>query len=72
MLARLKSLNISSPRNARTLILVQKYFYIWGIDAIKIFSELVRGFRVIPIFHFFGILRYFSFLGLSREPFEIH
>ena len=33
-----------------------KYFYmLWGIDAIK----------------FFSLLKNFSFLGLSREPFEI-
>ena len=53
------------------MILMLKHFYIWGIDAIKIFSELVGGFGVIPIFHFFEILKNFSFLGLSREPFEI-
>ena len=66
-----KSLNISRSRNARTLILVPKHFYIWGIDAIKISSELVGSFGVLPIFHFFEILKNFSFLGLSREPFEI-
>ena len=43
----------------------------WGIDAIKIFSELVGGFVVIPMLHFFEIFKHFSFLGLSRGPFEI-
>ena len=70
-MSRPKSLNISRSTNARALILVSKHFYIWGIDAIKIVSELVRGFWVIPIFHFFEILKNFSFLGLSRGPFEI-
>ena len=70
-MSRPKSLNISRSPNARALILVSKHFYIWGIDAIKIVSELVGGFGVIPIFHFFEILKNFSFLGLSREPFEI-
>ena len=44
---------------------------IWGIDAIKIFSELVGDFKNNPIFHFFEILKNFSFLRLSRELFEI-
>ena len=39
-----KSLNITRSQNARALILVPKYFYIWGIDAITIFTELVGGF----------------------------
>ena len=43
----------------------------WGIDEIKIFSELIGSFGAIPIFHFFEILNNLSFLGLSREPFEI-
>ena len=68
-LSRPKSLNISRSPNARALILVPKHFYIWGIDAIKIVSELVGGggggVGVIPIFHFFEILKNFSFLGLS-------
>ena len=66
-----KLLNISRSPNARALILVPKHFYIWGIDAIKIFSELVRGFAVILIFHVFETLKNFGFLGLSREPYEI-
>ena len=73
-MSRPKSLNISRSPSARALILVSKHFYIWGIDAIKIVSELVGGgggVGVIPIFHFFEILKNFSFLGLSREPFEI-
>ena len=70
-MSRPKSLNISRSPNARAPILVPKHFYIWGVDTIKIFSELVEGFRVIPIFPFFEILKHFSFLGLSREPFEI-
>ena len=70
-MSRPKSLNISRSPNARALILVPKHLYIWGIGAIKIFLELVWGFGVIPIFHFFEILRNFSFLGLSRESFEI-
>ena len=70
-MSRPKSLNISRSSNARAPILVSKHFYIWGIDAIKIVSELVGGFGVISIFHFFEILKNFSFLGLSREPFEI-
>ena len=71
-MSRPKSLNISKSPNARALILVSKHFYIWGsIDANKIVSELVGGFGVIPIFHFFEILKNFSSLGLSREPFEI-
>ena len=41
------------------------------IDAIKINSDLVGGFGVIPVFHFLEILKNFSFLGLSREPFDI-
>ena len=36
-MSRHKSLNISRSPNARALILVPKHFYIWGIDAIKIF-----------------------------------
>ena len=68
---RSKSLNMSRSQNARDLILVPKYFYIWGIDAIKFFLELVKGFWSDPIFHFFEIMKNFSFLGLSREPFEI-
>ena len=39
-----KSLNISRSPNDRAFILVPKHFYIWGIDAIKIVSELVGGF----------------------------
>ena len=35
------SLNVLRSPNARALILVPKHFYIWGIDAIKFFSELV-------------------------------
>ena len=60
-MSRPKSLNISRSPNARALILVSKHFYIWDIDAIKIFSELVGGFKVIPIFFFFEILKNFSF-----------
>ena len=41
-MSRLKSLNIWRSPNARALILVPKYFYIWGIDAINFFSKLVR------------------------------
>ena len=67
-MSRPKSLNISRSPNARAVILVPKHFYISGIDAVKIFSELVGGFGVIPIFHFFEILKNFSFFGLSREP----
>ena len=67
-MSRPQSLNISRSPNARALILVSKHLYIWDIDAIKIFSELVGGFGVIPIFHFFEILKNFSFFGLSREP----
>ena len=43
-MSRPKSPNISRSPNAKALILVPKYFYIWGIDAIKIFSELVERF----------------------------
>ena len=43
-MSRPKSLNISRYPNARALILVSEHFYIWGIDAIKIFLELVEGF----------------------------
>ena len=43
-MSRPKSLNISRSPNARALILVSKHFYIWGIDAFKIVSELVGGF----------------------------
>ena len=70
-MSRPKSLNISRSPNARALILVSKHFYIWGVDDIKIFSELVKGFYSYPHFHFFEILKNFIFLGLSREPFEI-
>ena len=59
-MSRSKSVNISGSPNARALI------SIWGIDAIKVFSELVWGFELIPIFHFFESLKNFSFLGLSR------
>ena len=38
---------------------------------LKLFQNWSGGFGVIPIFHFFEILKNFSFLGLSREPFEI-
>ena len=38
---------------------------------LKLFQNWSGGFKVIPIFHFFEILKNFSFLGLSREPFEI-
>ena len=71
-MSRPKSIIMSRSQNARALILVPKYFYVWGTDDIKFFSELVKkGFRVIPIFHFFEIVKNFSFLGSSREPFEI-
>ena len=46
-------------QNARALILVPKYFSIWGIDAIKIFSELVEGFQSYPE----NPLRYVSVSG---------
>ena len=36
---------------------------------LKFFQNWSEGFGVIPIFHFFEVLRNFSFLGLSREPF---
>ena len=42
--------NPQKSPNARTLMLVPKHFYIWGIDAIKIFSELVKEFRSYPHF----------------------
>ena len=66
-MSRPKSLNTSRFPNARALILLSKHFYIWGIDATKIVSELGGGggVEIIPIFHFFEIL------GLSREPYEI-
>ena len=48
-----KSLNISRSPNARALIFVSKYFYIWGIDAITFFSELVGGFWSYPYFSLF-------------------
>ena len=71
-MSRPKSLNISRPPNARALILVPKYFYIWGIDAFKNFFRIGQGvLKLSPIFHFFEILRNFSFLGLFRKPFEI-
>ena len=35
------------------------------------FQNWSGGFGVIPNFHFFEVLKNFSFLGLSREPFEI-
>ena len=38
---------------------------------LKLFQNWSGGFGVIPIFHFFEILKNFSFLGLSRETFEI-
>ena len=60
-MSRPKSLNISRSPHARALILVPKHFYIWGIEAIKIFSELVGGFKVITIFHFFEILKKITF-----------
>ena len=69
-MSRPKSLNMSRSQNARALILVPKYFYIWGIDAIKIFSELVKGFWSFPHFSLFEIVKNVIFLGLSREPFE--
>ena len=56
-----KSLNISRSPNARTLILVSKHFYIWGIDTTKIFSELVRGFYSYPHFSLFWNFEKFQF-----------
>ena len=38
---------------------------------LKLFQNWSGGVIVIPICHFFEILKNFSFLGLSREPFEI-
>ena len=72
-MSRPKSLNISRSPNARALILVSKHFYIWGIDAIKIFSELVGRFWSHPHFSRFWNFEKFQFFGiiLSREPFEI-
>ena len=52
-MSRPKSLNISRSPNAKALILVSKHFYIWGIDAIKIVSELVGGFWSYPHFSLF-------------------
>ena len=37
---------------------------------LKFFHNWSGGFRVNPIFHFFEVLKNFSFLGLSREPFD--
>ena len=42
-------------KNPPNIILVPKYFYIWGINDIKIFSELIVGFWSYPHFHFFKI-----------------
>ena len=55
-MSRPKSQNISRSPNARTLILEPKHFYTWGIDAIKIFLELVEGFWSFEKFQFFGII----------------
>ena len=38
---------------------------------LKLFQNWSGGFKVIPIFFFFEILKNFSFFRLSREPFEI-
>ena len=64
-----KSLNISRSPNARALVLVPKHFY-GALMLLKLFQNWSGGFGVIPIFHFFEILKNFSFLGLSREPFD--
>ena len=63
-MSRHKSLNISRSPNARALILVSKHFYIWGIDAIKIFSELVGGFWSYPHFSLFWNFEKFQFFGI--------
>ena len=47
------ALNHLRSSNARALILVPKHLYIWGIDAIKIVSELVGGFWSYPHFSLF-------------------
>ena len=52
-MSRPKSLNISRSPHARALILVRKHFYIWGIDAIKIFLELIGVFCIYPPFFTF-------------------
>ena len=48
--------------------MVSKHFYIWGIDAIKIVSEFLGGFGVIPIFHFFEILKISVFCDYLESP----
>ena len=35
---------------------------------LKLFQNWSGGFGVVPIFHFFEILKNFSIFGLSREP----
>ena len=58
-----KSLNISRSSHARTLILVPNYFYIWGIDAINIFLELVGGLWSYPHFSLFWNFEKFQFFS---------
>ena len=60
-MSRPKSLNISRSPNAGALILVPKYFYIWGINAIKIFLELAEGFWSYFHFSFFWNFEKFQF-----------
>ena len=52
-MSRPKSLKTTRSPNAKALILVPKHFYIWGINAIKIFLELAEGFCSYPHFSFF-------------------
>ena len=63
-MSRHKLLNISRSPNARALILVPKHFYIWGIDAIKIVSELVGVFWSYPHFSLFWNFAKFHFFGI--------
>ena len=53
-----KSLNISRSPYTRALILVPKHFCIWGINAIKIFSELVGGGGGLKLSQFFTFLKF--------------
>ena len=63
-MSRPKSLNMSRSQNARALFLVPKYFYIWGIDAFKIFLELIGGFLTYPHFSLFGNFEKLQFFGI--------
>ena len=59
-MSRPKSLNTSRFPNARALILLSKHFYIWGIDATKIVSELGGG--GLKLSPFFTFLKFWDYL----------